>query len=367
MKNMVTVLHGNREFSIILHIKVIRKGRYFMKLGVAGTGAMAREVLPLLDGWGWKVTALCGTARSKAAVDGLCREYQIGAAYCDYDAMLAQEDVDAVYIAVPNFLHESFVRKALENGRNVIVEKPIASNDKEAEGLAAIAREKDLYLFEAITTVNQPNFHKIKSLLPRIGKVRAISCNFSQYSHRYDAFLAGETPPVFDRAKSGGALMDLNLYNLYFVLGLFGEPKSVSYHANMERGIDTSGILTLSYDTFHAACIGAKDCSAPCGCVIQGSKGYICQDTPANICGAVTLHLNDGTREHYDENPAGSRLEPEFRLFAQEIRSGGRRGCYEMLDQSLLVSRIQTRARIGAGIYFPADDIGKTGCYISRR
>lgn len=327
-----------------------------MKIGAAGTGAMVAEVLPLMKDWDWEVTALCGTARSKAVTDGLCDKYNIKAAYCDYDAMLAEADMDVVYIAVPNFLHYSFVRKALEQNYHVIVEKPITSNYKEARELAAIARDRNLYLFEAITTVNMPNYHKIRELLPRIGVIKFASCNFSQYSHRYDAFLAGETAPVFDPQKSGGALMDLNLYNLHYLLGLFDGPKAVTYHANMERGIDTSGILMLEYDTFCATAIAAKDCSAPCSYVIQGSKGYICQNTPANFCGAVTLHLNDGTEEYYDENPQASRLEPEFRLFYQQISSGDRSRCYEMLEQSLLVSRIQTEARIGAGIRFPADE-----------
>ncbi len=328
-----------------------------MKLGVAGTGMMAREALPLLGQWGWEVCALCGTKRSRVLTQELCGQYGIAAAYSDYDAMLAEGEMDVLYLAVPNHLHYDFACKALEHGFHVIVEKPVASNYDEAKQLAARAKEKNLYLFEAITTVTMPNYEKIKELLPRIGDVRAVSCNFSQYSHRYDAFLAGDIAPVFDPAKSGGALMDLNLYNLHYVLGLFGEPKSVRYHANMSCGIDTGGMLFLEYESFYAVCIAAKDCAAPCSYVISGSKGYISQDTPANACGVVTLRLNDGTKERYDSNPPGSRLKLEFELFAKEILSGSRRRCYEMLDQSLSVSRVQTKARLGAGIRFPADQI----------
>ena len=70
--------------------------------------------------------------------------------------------------------------------------------------------------------------------------------------------------------------------------------------------------------------------------------------------GAVTLHLNDGTEELYDENPS-SRLEAEFLSFARQIASGDRTACYQMLEYSLKVSRSLTQARLSAGIRFPSD------------
>ena len=325
-----------------------------MKLGIVGTGAIAREVLPLVGGWGWQPAALCGTPRSADAVRELCEQNSVPAGYTDYPAMLREADVDTVYVAVPNFLHYSMARQALEAGRSVIVEKPMASNHREAVELAALAREENLCLFEAITTVYLPNYHKLRQLLPRIGSVKLVTCNFSSYSRRYDAFRAGQVLPVFDPAKSGGALMDLNLYNLYWLLGLFGPPDAAAYHANVERGIDTSGILTLDYPAFRAVSIAAKDCSAPCSYVIQGTGGYLKQDTPANFCGPVTLHLNDGSEERFDLNPA-SRLEPEFRAFARKMENGGYAACEAALERSLLVSRVLTEARLRAGICFPAD------------
>lgn len=325
-----------------------------MKLGIVGAGTIVQEVLPLLRGWGWDTAALCGTLSSKETVDSLCAQNDIPAAYYDYAVMLAEAELDAVYIAVPNFLHYSFVKQALESGVNVIVEKPMTSNYREACELETLAKEKNLYLFEAVTTVYLPNYHKTKEWLPRIGDVKLVTCNFSQYSRRYDAFRRGEILPAFDPAKSGGALMDLNLYNLHYLLGLFGEPKGVHYAANIERGIDTSGILTLDYGAFQAVSIAAKDCAAPWRYTIQGTEGYLQMETPANFCLDVTLHLNDGTEEKWAVNPE-SRLEPEFRYFAQEIASGSREHCYEHLAHSVAVSKVQTEARLEAGIHFPAD------------
>ena len=326
-----------------------------MKLGTVGTGFIAQEVLPRLREWGIEPTAVCGTPRSMDTVERLCEELSIAQGFCEFDKMLSEGGIDTVYVAVPNFLHYKFVRQALEAGKHVIVEKPMTSNYREAQELATIARERNLFLFEAISTVYLPNFAKLRELLPQVGELRIVSCNFSQYSRRYDEFRKGNVLPAFDPEKSGGALMDLNLYNLHYLLGLFGEPREVHYHANIERNIDTSGILTLDYGNFKAVSIAAKDCAAPASYLIQGTDGYLSQSTTANICGAITLHRNDGSEETFNDEPA-SRLEPEFRAFAQAIDAGDTGACYEMLEHSLRVSRIQTEARIGAGVRFPADE-----------
>lgn len=327
-----------------------------MKLGIVGTGQIVEEVLPQLGGWGWTAQALCGTPRSEEKVRKLTAAYDIPLAYTDYSAMLKDADVDAIYIAVPNSLHYDFAKQALDAGHHVILEKPMTSHGREAEALSRLAREKGLSLFEAISTLHLPAYQKVREWLPHIGTVKLVSCNFSQYSSRYDAFRAGSVPPVFDPAKSGGALMDLNLYNLHYLVGLFGCPKNVSYHANMERGIDTSGVLHLDYSTFQAVSLAAKDSGAPTVYTVQGTDGCICLETPANRFDGALLRLRDGTEEHF-QTDLTSRLEPEFRFFAREIASGDRTNCYAQLDHSVLVSRILTEARLSAGIHFPSDDI----------
>lgn len=327
-----------------------------MKLGIVGTGMIAQLVGPHLEEWGCHVAAVCGTPATLDQAEELCGRIG-GATYGDYGQMLEEADIDTVYVAVPNFLHFSFVRSALLAGKHVIVEKPFASNYAESSELAELACEQGLLLYEAISTIHLPNYAKLRELLPRIGEIRMVSCNYSQYSSRYDRFRAGEVLPAFDPAKSGGALMDLGLYNLQWIMGLFGDPERAAYVPNVERGIDASGVLILDYESFKAVSVAAKDCAAPARCIVQGTKGYLVQDTPANSCGPVTLHLNDGSEERYDLNPK-LQWESEFRAFAKGIEVGDTQGCYELLDHSLAVSRVMTRARLAAGIRFVADGDG---------
>lgn len=325
-----------------------------MKLGIVGSGKIVQEFLPwLAQSPVVEVAALCSTQRSAAQAKALCEQYGVPLHTTDYEELL--KAVDTVYVALPNLLHTAYTRAALEAGRNVIVEKPLAPCAAEAVQLADLARKKGLFLFEAVTTLYMENYHKLRQLLPRVGPVKLVQCNFSQYSSRYDAFCAGQVAPVFDPNQAGGALMDLAVYNISYLVGLFGEPQQVHYTANVERGIDTSGILTMDYRSFKAVSIAAKDCAAPPRYVIQGTRGYLLQKSTANFCGPLTLHLNDGKEEHFSLNGKRPRCAAEFEAFARTIDAGDQEMCSGMLDTSLAVSRVLTVARKDAGIRFPCD------------
>ena len=325
-----------------------------MKLGIVGSGKIVQEFLPwLASSPAFEVAALCSTQRSADKAAALCAQYGVPLHVTDYSQLLAA--VDVVYIALPNLLHTAYAKAALEAGRHVIVEKPLAPCASEAAALSALAHRKGCFLFEAVTTQYLENYRKLRQLLPRVGQVKLVQCNFSQYSSRYDAFCVGQTAPVFDPQQAGGALMDLAVYNVSYIVGLFGEPQQVHYAANLERGIDTSGILTMDYRSFKAVSIAAKDCAAPPRYVIQGTRGYLLQKSTANFCGPVTLHLNDGREEHFSLNGKRPRCAAEFEIIAHAIAAGDQELCSGMLETSLAVSRVLTAARQSAGIKFPCD------------
>ena len=325
-----------------------------MKLGIVGSGKIVQEFLPwLASSPAFEVAALCSTQRSADKAAALCAQYGVPLHVTDYSQLLAA--VDVVYIALPNLLHTAYAKAALEAGRHVIVEKPLAPCASEAAALSALAHRKGCFLFEAVTTQYLENYRKLRQLLPRVGQVKLVQCNFSQYSSRYDAFCAGQTAPVFDPQQAGGALMDLAVYNVSYIVGLFGEPQQVHYAANVEKGIDTSGILTMDYRSFKAVSIAANDCAAPPRYVIQGTRGYLLQKSTANFCGPVTLHLNDGREEHFSLNGKRPRCAAEFEIIAHAIAAGDQELCSGMLETSLAVSRVLTAARQSAGIKFPCD------------
>ncbi len=326
-----------------------------MRLAVIGAGAIVREFLPdLLRVPGLEVVSVQGRPHSAERVRALCAEYGLPAVF-SFEETLAHRP-DAVYVAAPNAAHCAIALQALESGLHAIVEKPMTVTFAQAQALAAAAKAHGVTVWEAVTTPYLGTYQKLRRWLPRIGTVKLVQCNFSQYSSRYDAFLRGETPPVFDPAQGGGALLDLNVYNLHFVLGLFGAPQSAQYTPVLERGIDTAGVLTLRYPGFAAALSAAKSCPGPALFAVEGTLGTLqCRYAP-NLVGAVTLTLRDGTAETFDDGSAAHRALAEFTAITAAIESGDTALYEQRLDQSLTAARILTEVRTAAGLQPAAGD-----------
>jgi len=328
-----------------------------MRIGILGTGMMANLVMETIGKLGFSYVAVLGRKESEEKVQALCRENGLDAYYLDYDELLAS-DVDTIYVALPNHLHYSFAKKALLYGKDVIIEKPITANTAQLRDLAETASKQGRMIFEAMNLHYLPSYQSLKEHLAEAGTLKIISFNYSQYSSRYDAFKRGEVLAAFDPMRAGGAMMDLNVYNVHAMVGLFGKPEKVVYEANVERGIDTSGILTLDYGGFKACAIGAKDCKAPVRCCIQGSKGCFVIPKPMSQMEGYDLVFHNGEIvEHRTENPE-NRLYYEFIEFQRVIRERDWAKEKEMLGISLTVSEILEEARRQNGIFtdFPVGD-----------
>lgn len=323
-----------------------------MKLGIIGSGMIVNDLLSFIDIIDdIELTAILGRKKSQTKIEALKNKYQIKKIYYDYEKLLNDKEIDTVYIALPNHLHYEYTKKALLHNKHIICEKPFTSNIDELNDLIYLAKKQNCLIFEAITNQYLPAYHKIKEKINELGKISIISCNFSQYSSRYDAFKRGEILPVFDRNQSGGALMDLNVYNIHFIVGLFGEPENVTYLANIENGIDTSGIVCLEYPTFKAISIGAKDCRAPISSTIQGDLGCIKISGPTSILDNVELIKNNNVIEKINfSNP--HRMYDEFKTISEYINNRNFDICNKMLEHSKIVMDVLTKARKSANIVF---------------
>ena len=323
-----------------------------MKLGIIGSGMIVQDLLSFVDLIKEiELVAILGRKESEEKITALTKKYGIKKAYYNYDELLDDNEIDTVYIALPNHLHFEYTKKALLHKKHVICEKPFTSNVNELDELITLSKQQDCLLFEAITNQYLPAFKKVKEKIDELGKISIISCNYSQYSSRYNAFKKGNILPVFDVNMSGGALMDLNVYNLHFVIGLFGEPTNVQYYANIERGIDTSGMIVLVYPTFKAVCIGAKDCGAPITSTIQGDLGCIKIEGPTSVLDDVQVIKNDENKELIKfTNP--HRMYDEFKCISEYIDNKNYIVCDKMLKHSRIVMDVITKARQSANIVF---------------
>ncbi len=327
-----------------------------MKTGIVGTGMIVHEFLRMQkERPEIEVTAIVSREKSREKLEALSKEYEIPEFYTDYEEFLQKADLDVVYVGIISSKHYEYVKKALEAGKHVINEKPFTSTLEEAEELAELAKKKGLYLFEAITLLHFPNYHWIQEHIGQLGKICMVQGNFSQYSSRYDRYLKKEVLPAFDPALSGGALYDINIYNLHFTAGLFGRPEEVSYKPRIGfNGIDTSGAVILSYPDFTAVLTGAKDSASPGYVVIQGEKGYIKVHGIPSECREIEAFL-DGEKKTFSLNENRHRMTDEMLEFDRILKEQDREAMERLLAHSLTVMEIAFRARKDGGIRFGAD------------
>lgn len=317
-----------------------------MKLAIFGSGMIVQDFLtiakeiPHLE-----LHSILGTERSLPKIKELAKQYGIQTFYTDVDKNLLDDEVDTVYIALPNHLHYSFAKKALENGKHVICEKPFTLTLAQLIELEQLAKRKNLILIEAITNQYLSNYQEIKENLASIGEIKLIECNYSQYSSRYDSFKQGIILPAFDPQMGGGALMDINIYNIHFVVGIMGKPKKVTYFANSERQVDTSGVLILDYPHTKAVCIGAKDSWTPSKSVIQGTKGIITVESPANTVENYKVTQRDQVSQLMNKNKHNHRMVEEFLHFVKIIEKNDFDEANKRMEHSKIVMQVVEEAQ----------------------
>lgn len=340
-----------------------------MKLAFIGTGTIVRDALFAVDGAASiQKTAIFGRPHSEEKAWALAERYGIPEVYTNYDELLKRTRADTVYIGLINTAHFDYARRALNSGRHVILEKPFTVSAAQAEELRDLALERRVCLFEAITVTHNDVMPLMKANLPKLGTIRMAHLNYSQYSSRYDAYLQGRVAHAFDPVKAGGALYDIDVYNIHYCISLFGPPTQVTYHPNLGfNGVDTSGTLVMNYPGFTAVLTGAKDSDSPCFVQIQGEKGYMKIDgkpnAPANL---TTVYVDSGeagpqrdasgatvrpiVTEVYEAPPVRHRMTREFLDFAEIIdghRPDGDQAWAEWMEETIEVVRVLEIARNG--------------------
>lgn len=317
-----------------------------MKLGIIGSGKIVHDFLTTANKIeGLTLAAIATTKRSAATGEELAQKYNIQKTYTSNHDLFNDKNVDTVYVAVPNSLHYLITKQALEANKNVICEKPFVSTTAEAKELKKIADEHGVIIVEAITNIHLENFKHIKEDLKKIAPIHILSLNYTQYSSRYDDFLKGKIAPVFDPKKDGGALKDLNIYNIHLAVGLFKNPKAVQYYPNIQRGIDTSGILNLAYQGMQASLIASKDSFTNPRSFIEGEKGTIFFDGSPGALDNYSIQLRGKEPQSFNFNKYDHRMVSEFVDFINIIDNYDTQKADELFEHSLQVLEILSAAK----------------------
>lgn len=308
-----------------------------INIAILGTGKIIPEAVGALHASKkFHVANIWAREHSRDKAAALAERFHIDKFTTNLDDIANDPAIDFVYVGLVNSVHHEYAKKFLAAGKNVILEKPFTTDAAQAEDLINLALSKKLYLFEAVTNLHMPNFYAIRDALSKLGEVKLVLCNYSQYSSRYDAYKNDHTvAPAFDPKAFGGALTDINIYNLNLVVALFGLPKKISYTANRGwNGIDTSGIATLEYENFLAQCTGAKDSGSPCFFIVQGDGGYIYSTAPPNELTSFELAVRGEEPKKISLNKFDHRMIHEFVEFGEIFECGK----YSVMERGLKIS-----------------------------
>lgn len=234
-------------------------------------------------------------SRSMEKAEKFASEHGVSLCYDSLSAMLENKDIDAVYIASPNLCHYSQAKMCLEHGKHVICEKPAVVTSDELKEIYEIADKNGLVFLEAMKSMHSEGLPVILDEIGKIGDIKTASIDFSQLSSKYPAYKRGENPNIFNPELCTGALMDLGVYCVYFVLELFGKPEKVISHSDfLDSGADYSGTLIFVYGDKSVTVTYSKVANGFLPSKILGEDGAVTVKSVSKLVG-VSRYYNDGS------------------------------------------------------------------------
>ncbi|NLE44790.1 MAG: Gfo/Idh/MocA family oxidoreductase [Chloroflexi bacterium] len=317
--------------------------------GILGAGRIAGTFatdLKKLEG----ARLLAVGSRSQDKAGQFAHEYGCERAYGSYEALIADPEVDVIYVATPHPYHLENAQACLRGDKAVLCEKPMALNAGQVRDMVACARERGLFMMEAMWTRFLPVTAEVRKWLAagRIGEIRLFTADFG--------FRTGWNPEgrLLNPALGGGALLDVGVYTVAYAAMVLGRsPETVQAQAHIgATGVDEQSALLLGYDGGRLAVLScAVRTSTRHGAYIDGAAGSIHIDRFWRATSA-TLRVEDQDPVTF-EAPAGYHYE------AQEVMDCLRAGELESplmpLDESIAIAETLDRARAQIGLRYPME------------
>lgn len=302
-----------------------------LRVGILGAGAIARTMADTLARMG-KAEAYAVASRELEKAQLFAKMHEVKEAYGSYQEMLRDEKVDLVYIATPHTLHYEHAKMCIDFGKPVLVEKPFCVNAKEAETLLSYAREKEVFIAEAIWTRYMPMRDKINEELASgsIGEPKLLTANLGYSMTHKERLVKPEL--------AGGALLDVGIYPLNFAAMVFGHNiKEIHAFATFtETGVDANDSITIIYEdgkmaVLNSSMLAISDREG----IIQGSKGYMIVD---NINNPQSYTIYDGNHKEVKKVKGEKQISGyEYEIDAcQRALNARKLSCEEMPHEEIL-------------------------------
>ena len=314
---------------------------------IIGTGSLAKTVASQINKSGRHEIVSSYNRRYESAV-AFSEKYG-GKAYATAEEAIIADGVDGVYIVTPHNAHYRYAKMALELGKPVFCEKAFTVTAEETKALIDLAKEKDLYLCEAMWTWFSPSANKTKEWIDS-GKIgRVLSADF-KYHVRTVGYKGRHTDPK----RAGGALLDITIYPITYAYRLWGKPEKIESEANIKGGIDLSEKIVFYYSDGFKVNISASinDYFGLEKMKIKGEKGEISAPFFHAVNG-ITYKKGMLTRETFKGNgPKINSYVDEFDAVADDIRAGRKESSMVPVKATLDVMELLDEIREQIGLTY---------------
>ena len=323
-----------------------------MRVGIIGAGWIAEKAAITLNGV-HDCEAYAIASRSLEKAEAFASKWGMAKAYGSYGELLADADIDLVYVATPHSHHFDVTREALLAGKPCLVEKAFMANHRQASEIVGLARERQVFLAEAIWTRYQPVVDVVRSLISsgRIGTPRLVTATLG--------YSMGDKPRIMRPDLCGGALLDLGVYALNFVRMFF--PMNIvnidGLCVKSPTGMDLTNAITLVLETgmlcnlqSSAACVGDN-----IG-VIAGTEGNLIID---NINNPQQVTVNGPNRTYVETIRVPQQItgyEYQFLSCRQALMEGRLEPPEMPHEETLYIMQLMDSLRQKWGVRYPMDE-----------
>lgn len=317
---------------------------------VLGTGVIANEMAQALVKMNKRLYAVANRTHQKAL--DFAEKYGVQKVYDQIDEVFEDEAVDIIYITSPHNTHYEFMKKALEHGKHILVEKSITLNSRELDEMIALAAEKKLVLAEAMTIWHMPIYKKLWEIVQsgQLGKVQIITMNFGSFKE-YNM-----SNRFFNMNLAGGAMLDIGVYALSIVRSFMEEKPEdiVSQWKASPTGSDEQATILLKNKQEQMATVAlSMHSKQPKRAMISCEKGYIEIMEYPRADKAVIVDAESGERTEIESGETANALYYEMMDMEQAVRSGDASNM--QLQYSKDVMDIMTKLRKDWGMKYPGE------------
>ena len=325
--------------------------------GILGCGKIARKFaadLKLVSG----ARLLAVASRNKNNAENFAKDFEAQNVYDTYQGLVNDANVDVIYIATPHNLHFENTLLCLNHDKAVLCEKPFAMNVNQVNKMIEVAKEKNIFLMEAMWSKFLPHYKKTMSLIQdgKLGEISSVLINFG----------FKPKPPVaqriYDPALGGGTIMDIGIYNVFFALSILGKPDEIE--ASMvpyQSGVDEQCAVLFKYNNGkQAQLFSTFKANLPTDAEICGSEGSLKLTTRFYEPSATIEYYTETIREKETiqvEKQEGFGYRYEAQHVTECIQQGLKESPIMSFQDSVLLMETLDAIRQKAGIHYPADDI----------